>query len=783
MESTASTTLTSNTYTVTKNIIHDVVEERTFSAVGIQLATTAGGSATNNLVANNFIYNIRANATTGDQLVGIGIAGGNTDRVVFNSISLTGDMDPGAASSSSTYGNAIRIPGANGTNNANFLVENNSIYLDVNSNTAANHFYAITLNSAAYSFGTGALNNNNYFINAANPQLRTGGLGTGTGNTPGTEFATLANWQAALTAPQDGASIQSDPLYLSNTSDLHLIGSSPNIDVGVAVAGVANDIDMQARPNGGGHDIGADEFYATPGTLQFSSATYSVTEAAMTATITVTRAGGSSGAISVDYMTSDGTAMGGAACGGTTDYINASGTLLWANNDIASKTFTVTVCLDGITEGNQTVNLALLNPTGGATVGSPGAAVLTILDSVLFGSSVNVGAAETYTSLTNPGGLFEAMNNGSFGPTLTVNITSDLTAETGAVSLNQLTGNPSVTIRPSGGARTISGSSGTNALIDLNGADNITIDGTIGPIQNVVAAGGSLTIRNTNNAASAVIRLINDASNNVIENCNIEGGTLSGNVLISTGTTTGNDNNIITNNTVRDRTDAAGVPFNDIINAGTSAAIANSNTIITNNQCLNFTQSGLLLFAGNEDSTVSGNDISQTASRTTGMFSLGVQAAFGTNVIFQNTIHDISTNGTNATRGIFLADARNTTVYNNSIYNFPSFAAATGEINGIEFDGGSGLPSSVTLVNNMVSIVPTVSTNQRIRGIYDFGFTGNTFNAFYNSIYLGGVSSGTSASWAMGRGIIAATTYTAKNNLCYNDRTGGGANHFADGDY
>ena len=65
---TASTTITSGDYTVTKNIIHDVVEERTFSAIGIQLATTRGGMPTNNLVANNFIYNLRANGTAGDQV-------------------------------------------------------------------------------------------------------------------------------------------------------------------------------------------------------------------------------------------------------------------------------------------------------------------------------------------------------------------------------------------------------------------------------------------------------------------------------------------------------------------------------------------------------------------------------------------------------------------------------------------------------------------------------------------------------------------------------------------
>ena len=49
---------------------------------------------------------------------------------------------------------------------------------------------------------------------------------------------------------------------------------------------------------------------ATPGagTIQFSAATYSVGENAGTATVTVTRTGGSSGAVSVTFATSNGTA-------------------------------------------------------------------------------------------------------------------------------------------------------------------------------------------------------------------------------------------------------------------------------------------------------------------------------------------------------------------------------------------------------------------------------------------------------------------------------------------
>ena len=79
--------------------------------------------------------------------------------------------------------------------------------------------------------------------------------------------------------------------------------------------------------SGGGGDGG------DAGTLQLSSATYSTSEGAGSVTITVTRTGGSSGAVSVDYATADNTAT------APSDYAATSGTLNWADGDTASKNF------------------------------------------------------------------------------------------------------------------------------------------------------------------------------------------------------------------------------------------------------------------------------------------------------------------------------------------------------------------------------------------------------------------------------------------------------------
>lgn len=119
------------------------------------------------------------------------------------------------------------------------------------------------------------------------------------------------------------------------------------------------------------------------GILTFSSAAYSVGESGGAATVTVTRTAGSDGAVSVSYATSNGTATAGG------DYTAASGTLNWDAGESVSKTFTVPILDDTILEGNETVNLILSNPTGGATLGTPNTATLTIIDNETCSYSIS----------------------------------------------------------------------------------------------------------------------------------------------------------------------------------------------------------------------------------------------------------------------------------------------------------------------------------------------------------------------------------------------------------
>lgn len=124
----------------------------------------------------------------------------------------------------------------------------------------------------------------------------------------------------------------------------------------------------------GSWSIGAYQYtplVGNPGTVNLSSNVYSISEAAGFITIPVLRVGGSTGAASVQYATSDGTAYAG------TNYTATSGTLNWSGGDSTTKSFNVPV-LDLDVYGYPTFNITLSSATG-ASLGAPSTAVVTIL--------------------------------------------------------------------------------------------------------------------------------------------------------------------------------------------------------------------------------------------------------------------------------------------------------------------------------------------------------------------------------------------------------------------
>jgi len=164
-----------------------------------------------------------------------------------------------------------------------------------------------------------------------------------------------------------------------------LISAVPDTSVTgleTALRGSANDIGATGADNDAGHgviDLAAafqQLAQVTPpqtGVLQFTSENYSVTENGAQVNIVVERVNGSDGTVSVDYAATDGSASAGS------DYLATSGTLTFGDGE-TGKNVVVTILDDMLVEGDETVLFTLSQPGGGAELGWPTQALLTVLD-------------------------------------------------------------------------------------------------------------------------------------------------------------------------------------------------------------------------------------------------------------------------------------------------------------------------------------------------------------------------------------------------------------------
>jgi uncharacterized protein (DUF2249 family) len=164
-----------------------------------------------------------------------------------------------------------------------------------------------------------------------------------------------------------------------------------------------------------------------PGTLQFSSAMYSVGEGDGSVEITVIRVDGKDGAVSVDCISSDDTATAGS------DYIAVSETLSWGDQDDGDKTCAVEILDDDDYEGDETFSLTLENATGGATIGSPDTAVVTIVHSCCSPLSTLQFSSATYDVGESDGTVTITVTRvgGSYGEASVKAVTKNDTAKSG----------------------------------------------------------------------------------------------------------------------------------------------------------------------------------------------------------------------------------------------------------------------------------------------------------------------------------------------------------------
>ncbi len=171
-----------------------------------------------------------------------------------------------------------------------------------------------------------------------------------------------------------------------------------------------------------------------PASIQFSTNSFRAIEHDRSAVITVVRVGSTTNAVSVSYATRAGTAS------ASTDYFDTSGTLNFAPGD-GSKTFSITLVDDRLPEGNETVELSLDNVTGGASLGEPTNAVLTILnDDGQVASFLDQDGDSVTITLTGLGAMDLTLANGDTGPLDAIELSGADASSALKITVKQATG-------------------------------------------------------------------------------------------------------------------------------------------------------------------------------------------------------------------------------------------------------------------------------------------------------------------------------------------------------
>lgn len=230
---------------------------------------------------------------------------------------------------------------------------------------------------------------------------------------------------------------------------------------------------------GASFGCGSNSFTTRSTSVEFTASVYPSATQAGAVTISVQRSGSTVGAASVQYATSDGTAVAGV------NYTAASGTLNWADSDGANKTFDVSI-LDGEDYNSLLLNLTLSNPVG-TTIGDQGTAVVTIPALYVFVSThaVNIDA-NNFKNASEPGAPGGTVVTVTAGPTDRIIITKPTIASDpgltwdawSAFSTNGVNG----------------GLTWLNNFRLSNGSDTLLLDKNLSPVAYATPAGAQAAL-------------------------------------------------------------------------------------------------------------------------------------------------------------------------------------------------------------------------------------------------------------------------------------------------
>lgn len=366
-----------------------------------------------------------------------------------------------------------------------------------------------------------------------------------------------------------------------------------------------------------------------------------------------------------------------------------------------------------------------------------------------------------YTTLKR---AFDAINDGSHLGAITLTVTANTTETASAILKGSGSGAASynsVLIKAGARAEPVIAAALSNSLIVLDGARNVTIDGS----NTVGGTTKNLTISNDALAGSALI-FLNGASNNTVKNTVLRAPTrTTGVIVVSTSTAAeGNNNNTIENNDIT-RSEVAGAPFIGIHNVGTSGK-PNTGNVYRNNRIFNFLYFGFM--DGDDFGTVGysnntlfeGNELFSTTAQPSNIIAIFISNARGISnmTISKNKIHSLTADGPfEAIIGIMLLDAVSVTVVNNMI----SLADNKYELRGISQETGAG--STIKIYNNTILI--SGATTGSIRSFALFKNWFSTGDEIRNNMFINTrVSSGTGRQYAFIK--FNAGTFTSDyNNL------------------
>jgi trimeric autotransporter adhesin len=751
---------------IEKNIISNIGHSNGDGYGGHGIRISSGTQNANISISNNMVSNIYGDGWNYtdptyplDNPIGILINGNQTGiNVYYNTVHLFGNtLDRVNAISAGVYISTGSI-----VNMRNNIIVNNL-------GTGSAGYGAVGL---FLSTGTGQLvagDYNNYFVNPSTGVKMIGQIGT-------TGATTLSAWQTATGKETNSKNV--NPVFTAPT-DLHLVnGSNGGLEnLGTPIAGITDDIDGDTRSTTT-PDMGADEFGGTgiditPPAINYTTLSFACATGDRTLSgVTIADASGvaTTGALvpriyykkttGSTWYSKPGTLSSGTATSGTWSFTIVAADL--GTVAIGDNIEYYVIAQDNAATPNITSLPAGVVATNVNTVTTHPASPNTYLVASSLTGNFNVGAGQVYTTIT---AAVAAYNSSCLtGPVTFTLVDASYTAETLPIIIQN---NPlasavnTLTIKPAAGVNaTISGAT-TVAMIQLKGADYVTIDGAN-------TAGGTTKNLTVTTTSTSVIPLIwitsgsntDGANNNTIKNVNLTGNASS--------------------------TTAAGVIAGSFLTLGSEAEFPNNNNTISGNVIIK-AQNAVFLrgnsTAANFDQNwnISGNSIGSTATAD----KLGFRGVFISNsqgfTINNNVIRGIQSSTTSeaTVTGIAVSGGiTGGTISQNRISDIKQMNADGWGANGIQLSSSSAT-SNVTVSNNFVWDV--AGQGYAAAGLADNGYgiivtAGGGYNIYYNTVNMNtnqANAAGLPAAFNVTSAVTAAGAINLRNNIFVNSQTTG----------